>query len=63
LRALLVTVNAYTQGQDFRGVPLVVDQLGEPARPARALVGDLAGQPLVDLALLDRLHRAIYGSV
>ncbi|MCG6895936.1 MAG: HAD family hydrolase [Thiocapsa sp.] len=63
LRALLVTVNAYTQGQDFRGVPLVVDQLGEPARPARALVGDLAGQPLVDLALLDRLHRATYGSV
>lgn len=60
LRALVVTVNAYTRGQDFSGVPLVVDHLGEPGQPARALVGELAGRPLVDLAVLDRVHRAAY---
>ncbi len=61
LRALLVTVNDYTRDQDLRDAPLVVDQLGEPDRPARVLAGDLGEVQIVDLALLDRLHRAVFG--
>ncbi|NCA70272.1 MAG: HAD family hydrolase [Sphingobacteriia bacterium] len=61
LHALVVTVNDYTQGQDLGDAPLVVDQLGEPDRPARALVGDLGGRTMVDLEVLDRLHHAIHG--
>jgi HAD superfamily hydrolase (TIGR01509 family) len=60
LRAVLVTVNAYTSGQDMRDATLVVDQLGEPDRPARALAGDLAGRPVVDLDVLDRVHRLAF---
>lgn len=62
LQALAVTVNAYTAGQDFDGAPLVVDSLGEPGVPVHALVGDLGGSELVDLAVLDRLNRSLYGS-
>lgn len=58
IASVVVTVNAYTQDQDFSGVPLVVDHLGEPGRPARALQGDLGAGGYVDMALLRRLHGA-----
>ncbi len=58
IRAILVTVNDYTRGQDFRGATLVVDDLGEPQRPSRRL----AGQPVVDgpvtLDTVRLLHQA-----
>jgi HAD superfamily hydrolase (TIGR01509 family) len=57
LRALLVTLNDYTRDQPMDDAGLVVDHLGEPESPARALRGDLGGRPYVDLAVLDRLHR------
>jgi HAD superfamily hydrolase (TIGR01509 family) len=60
IKAVLVTVNDYTLGQDFGSAPLIVDQLGEPAAPAHALIGDLGGHPYVDLALLDRLYRQVH---
>ncbi|UHD16578.1 HAD family hydrolase [Thiocapsa bogorovii] len=63
LRALLVTVNDYTAGQNLSDAPLVVDQLGEPDRPARALIGELGDSGMVDLETLDRLHRAAFGRV
>jgi HAD superfamily hydrolase (TIGR01509 family) len=53
--ATLVTVNAYTQSQDFSGALLVVDQLGEPDRPFRVLEGDAHGCEYVDLELIRRL--------
>ncbi|MBK1717586.1 HAD family hydrolase [Thiocystis violacea] len=59
IRALVVTVNGYTAGQDFGAAALVVDQLGEPEVPSKALVGDLDDRPLVDLAGLERLHRQV----
>ncbi|RKT46238.1 HAD family hydrolase [Thiocapsa rosea] len=61
LHALLVTVNDYTAGQDLSDAPLVVDHLGEPDRPARALIGDLGERRMVDLETLDRLHCAAFG--
>jgi len=60
LRALLVTVNAYTQGQDFSGAALVVDGLGESAAPLRVLQGSIGGSRYVDLATLDAMHRRIH---
>ena len=60
LRALVVTVNDYTSGQDFGPAPLVVDQLGEPGSPPRVLVGDLGARALIDLEALEQLHRRIY---
>ncbi|EGV30666.1 HAD-superfamily hydrolase, subfamily IA, variant 3 [Thiorhodococcus drewsii AZ1] len=62
IRALLVTVNDYTIGQDFGAAPLVVDALGGPEQPARALVGELDDPPWVDLARLDRLHRDVWAA-
>ncbi|MBK1645764.1 phosphatase [Thiocapsa imhoffii] len=62
LRSILVTVNAYTQDQDFGAAPLIVNHLGDPGQPARALAGELGNRSLVDLTVLDRLHRAAWSS-
>jgi len=62
LDALVVTVSPYTADEDFRGAPLVVDRLGEPGRPATALVGSLEGAAVVDLALLRRLRDRVFGA-
>ena len=62
IRALVVTVNAYTVDQDFGAAALVVDQLGEPDSPSRVLAGDLGDRSLVDLVVLDRLHRRVHGA-
>ncbi|MBK1720775.1 HAD family hydrolase [Thiocystis violacea] len=59
LRALVITTNAYTVGQDFGDAPLILDQLGEPGASPRVLVGDLGESDCVDLNALDRLHRQV----
>ncbi len=59
---LVVTLNAYTRGQDFSSVPLVVDRLGEPGAPAQALQGSLGPKGYVDLPLLHRLHAEVLGA-
>lgn len=59
IRALVVTINGYTLGQDFSRAALVVDTLGEPDAPAHTLSGDLGGNPCVDLAVLDRVYRSL----
>lgn len=61
LKAVLVTVGSYTEGQDFAGAPLVVDGLGEPDEPVTVLSGDLDGRPYVDLAALAAMHARVYG--
>ncbi|SDX58076.1 haloacid dehalogenase superfamily, subfamily IA, variant 3 with third motif having DD or ED [Allochromatium warmingii] len=60
IRALVVTVNAYTADQDFGAAALVVDQLGEPDSPVRVLAGDLGGRAWVDLAVLTQLAADCY---
>jgi len=57
IHSLLVTVNGYTRDEDFSGAGLVVDHLGDPGRPCRAISGDIAGHEMVDVALLRELHR------
>ncbi len=60
LQALLVTVNDYTQDQDFSAAALVTDGLGEPDAPVTVLQGTLEGSDHIDLAALDAMHRRIY---
>lgn len=62
LKTVVVTVSAYTRGQDFSSAAVVVDSLGEPESPALALSGDLDGAQWVDLALLRRLHRRLWAA-
>jgi HAD superfamily hydrolase (TIGR01509 family) len=54
--ATLVTINRYTEGQDFSGAALVLDHLGEADKPCRVLAGDLSPGGMVDVAFLQRLH-------
>lgn len=60
--AVVVTVNANTQRQNFTNAMLVVDHLGEPDQPFSNLGGVIAGDAQtttnVDLALLERLWTA-----
>lgn len=60
IRSILVTVNGYTQGQDFDGAALVLDQLGEPASPCRALAGTAPAEGYVSLACLRSLHAKVH---
>jgi hypothetical protein len=57
---LLVTVSTYTRGQDFGDAALVVDQLGEPGDGATALTGDLGGNEVVNVAVLQRLRDDVF---
>ena len=56
IKSLLVTTNGYTQGDDFSGASLVVDQLGEPGQPCNTLQGDSPDKGYVDVAVLHDLH-------
>jgi HAD superfamily hydrolase (TIGR01509 family) len=37
----IITVNGYTQAEDFQGALLVLDQFGQPSQPAQVLAGDM----------------------
>ncbi len=54
----LVTINDYTQAQDFTGALVVLDQLGEPDRPFKILQGQVENAQWVTPALLYRLHQS-----
>ncbi|HYQ70696.1 MAG TPA: HAD family hydrolase [Gammaproteobacteria bacterium] len=53
---VLITVNNYTDRQDFTGAAVVLDHLGEPAMPCHMIQGDLPPATLVDTEYLRRLH-------
>jgi HAD superfamily hydrolase (TIGR01509 family) len=61
IRSLVVTVNAYTQAQDFTGASLVLDQLGEPDSPCKTLVGEPPAAGWLDVAGLRALHERVGG--
>lgn len=52
----IVTVSDYTQGHDFTGAALLLDQFGEPDHPFNLLAGDAGGATYTDLALLRHVH-------
>jgi len=61
--AVVVTVNGYTQGQEFVGADLVLDQLGEPGSPSRVLRGAPFAPGWVTASSLMELHRQASNSL
>ena len=53
---VLVTVNGYTESQDFDGAVAVFDKLGEAGQPASSLAGPVPMNGIVDLAYLRSLE-------
>lgn len=54
----IVTVNGYTESQDFSGAELVIDNMGEPNDGFRTISGEDYSSDYLDLALLEKIHRA-----
>ncbi len=52
----IIAVNGYTHDHDFSGALLVLDNMGEPDRPFKALQGQPNNHTYVDCALLKALH-------
>lgn len=52
----VVTVNPYTQNQDFSGALLVLTDLGEPNQPFTVLTGDAGDWKYLDMSLVHHLH-------
>lgn len=48
----IVTVNDYTQNQDFSGATLVLDSMGEPEKPFTVMAGDSKGRSYLDMNLI-----------
>ena len=59
---VLITVNQFTDKQDFSGAAVVLDHLGEPDNPCHMLQGCLQPGPIVDAEYLRRLHAACQGA-
>lgn len=55
----VVTVSQYSQGQDFDGAALVIDQFGEPDQPCRFIAGTRIAGDCVDVKQLRELHARI----
>ena len=54
--SFIITVNGYTRTHDFRGAALVVDHLGDPGMPFKALSeAAVNGATMLDLDLLAHL--------
>lgn len=51
----IITVNGYTQDQDFTGALLVLNGLGEPDQPFTRLAGAVGNADYVDMAFLRSL--------
>ncbi len=51
----IVTVNEYTQGQDFSGANLVINHLGEPEQPFQVLFGNPGHQTYVSIEFLRKI--------
>ncbi len=52
----VITINDYTQNQDFAGAALVLNHLGEPEEPFTVIAGDAGDTSHLNLELLRRLH-------
>jgi len=55
--ATLITINDYTLEHDFSGALAVLSDLGEAHQPYTAIAGEVAPRGVVDLAMLNALHR------
>ena len=53
----IITVNGYTQNDDFSGAAIVLDQYGEPDTPFHVLKGDAKGHTYVTIEMLKSIHQ------
>ncbi|MES9876746.1 MAG: HAD family hydrolase [Candidatus Sedimenticola sp. 1PA] len=53
---VVITVNGYTENEEFPDASLIVDQLGEPGAPCAVLSGNSHGHTYVNLDLIRTLH-------
>lgn len=60
--ATIITINHYTEDDDFTGAAVVLDQLGEPDQPFKVIEGDAFGASYVNLAMMKKLHAAWFNS-
>ena len=51
----VVTVNSYTEKQDFTGASIVLSDLGEPSEPFSVLSGQAHGNKLVNVKMLNNI--------
>lgn len=56
IRSVLVTVNGYTEREDFTGASLVVTHLGEVEDPCRCISGKMDHVTNIDMGVLRMLH-------
>lgn len=54
----LITINGYTQDDDFSGAAIVLDNMGEPDQAFNVLAGDAHGHSMLDCELLEKIHAA-----
>lgn len=52
----VITINDYTQNQDFSGAALVLNHLGEPKEPFTVIAGDAGDTNYLNLELLRQLY-------
>ena len=52
----VITINDYTQSQDFTDAALVLNHLGEPVQPFDVIAGDAGDMNYLNLELLRRLR-------
>ncbi len=52
----LITINTYTEDQDFSEALAIVSNLGEPGQPMHCLAGDLQDESYVTVTALQTLH-------
>ena len=52
----IITINGYTQHDDFSGAALVLDNMGEPGQAFDVLAGDSYGHSMLDCELLEKIH-------
>ena len=52
----IITINGYTQNDDFSGAALVLDNMGEPGKAFDVLAGDSYGHSMLDCELLEKIH-------
>ena len=52
----VITVNGYTQNEDFSDAILVLNHLGEAELPFNVISGDVGAAHYLNLDLLRRLH-------
>ena len=52
----VITINDYTQSQNFTDAALVLNHLGEPVQPFDVIAGDAGDMNYLNLELLRRLH-------